>query len=240
MNLIETSLEKTTGSHPRYNRVMGYKKIREALRNIGNPEGHFTSDHPLAPESSHDTPLEQDSELKSKIESQVYAAHKAGKPFAYGREGGVEGRDRELHAKTLADKLGVPFHPFSLEHPDTDIEGDFRKSSLGQHLIKNHGEEGAEGIRHAFLGGQGNMSFKDNGGANWLKRRGIDPEDKDSMYNACFPEDIHPSLRGSTEISQAQLDINRMRREGVNRTIADKVKQGFHVGGTFGGGHWIT
>jgi hypothetical protein len=105
-------------------------------------------------------------------------------------------------------------------------------------LTKKHGAAGAEGARHAFLAGQGDYSKETERGKQYLRGQGVDPNDQKSMYNAAFPEDKDEKLRGKTPVAKAQLDINKMRRAGVLSRIKDLQKQGYHVGGTFGSGHF--
>ena len=205
----------------------------------------------LAPED-HDTQIRKDTkdtrsrggfsrdrasrELRRAILKQVQAAKKAGKPFAYGREGGVAGRDREEYAQRFAKRKGVKFKGVNIEHPETDIESD--SSRPMRRLKKKLGAAGAEGARDAFLGGQGDDRYRTKRGDKYLRSQGVDPDDQDSKYDAAFPEDKDAKLRGKTPIGKAQLDINKMRRAGVSSRIKDLQKQGYHVGGTYGSGHF--
>jgi len=202
------------------------------LKRDGNiiPEKHETKIKSNTPDAE---------QLKSSIEKQVLAANNAGKPLAWGR-GGVAGRDPEQYAQKLASQHGVKFKAFSLEHPDTDIEGNLHKTSLGRSLIKDYGVDGAEGVRHAFLAGQGDYRYKTKRGNNWLRRQGVDPSKQVSLYNSAFPEDTDDKLRGKTVVGKAQLYINKARRLGVRVRVDELQNQGYHVTGTFGEGHFDT
>jgi len=237
---------------------MGSKDLKEEILKaflvaMDEADYLFKKDGPLAPED-HDTQIRKDTntsrsrggfdrdpksrELRRAVLKQVAAAKASGKPFAWGREGGVGGRDREEYAKRFAKRQGVEFNPVNIEHPETDIEGDLDKTRIGRRLKKKHGVEGAEGTRHAFLAGQGDYRHKTNRGKRWLRGQGVDPSKQGSMYNAAFPEDEDENLRGKTPIGKSQLDINKMRRAGAGSRIKALQKQGYHVGGTYGKGHF--
>ena len=211
----------------------------------------FKRGGPLAPED-HDTQIRKDTkdtrsrggfsrdrasrELRRAIQKQVKAAKKAGKPLAWGREGNVAGRDREEYAQRFAKRLGVKFKGVGLEHPETDIERD--SSRPMKRLTRKLGAAGAEGARDAMLGGQGDPRYRTKRGDQYLRSQGVDPDDQDSKYYAAFPEDRKKKLRGKTPIGKAQLDINKMRRAGSGSIIKNLQKQGYHVGGTYGEGHF--
>jgi hypothetical protein len=165
---------------------------------------------------------------------QVIAARKAGKTYAYGREGGVAGRDREQVASRIAKRLGVKMHAFNLEHPDTDVEND--NSRTMRYLRKKYGDDGAEAARHSMLAGQGDRRYRTKRGNRFLQRLGINTRSKKSMYRGSFPEDFKGEKQGPMGV--AQLAINRLRRAGVKRRIRAMQKQGYHVGGVFGRGHF--
>jgi len=187
-------------------------------------------DGTLEPED-HDAPAKN---YRRALLKQVAAAKKSGKPYAYGREGGVAGRDREELAARISKRLGVKMHGFNLEHPDTDIERD--NSRTMRYLKKKYGQDGAEGARHSFLAGQGDSRYKTKRGNRFLKRLGINPKSKRSMYRGSFPEDFKGEKQGPMGV--AQQSMNRLRRAGVRRRIKAMQKQGYHVGGTFGSGHF--
>ena len=185
----------------------------------------------LEPED-HDAPAKA---YRRAILNQIATAKKSGKPFAWGREGGVKGRDREQLAQRIADRLGVKMKGFNLEHPKTDIE---RDDSLTMKKLKRMtgSQEGAEGARHAFLGGQGNPRYRTKGGNKWLKRQGINPKNVKGLYRAAFGQEDYGDNPGI--VNKGQQTTNKFRRAGVRRSISDMQKQGYHVGGTFGGGHF--
>jgi len=228
------------------------EEISEALRIVLNEAEYLLKkDGPLAPED-HDTQIRKDTKdtrsrggfsrdaasrmLRRELFKQVKAAKKAGKPLAYGREGGVAGRDREEYARRVAKRLGVKLKGVNIEHPETDIERD--SSRPMKRLARKLGAAGAEGARDAMLGGQGDPRFRTQRGDRYLRGQGVDPDDQESKYDAAFPEDRDEKLRGKTPVGKAQLDINKMRRAGVLSRIKDLVKQGYRVGGTFGRGHF--
>lgn len=228
------------------------EEILEAfLIALNEAEYLLKRDGPLAPED-HNTQIRRDTEntrsrggfsrnpasrkLRRAIQKQVKAAERAGKPFAYGREGGVAGRDREEYAQRFARRRGVNFRGVNIEHPETDIESD--SSRPMKRLKRKLGPAGAEGARNAFLGGQGDDRYRTQRGDQYLRSQGVDPDDQDSKYDAAFPEDKDEKLRGKTPIGKAQLDINKMRRAGVLSKTKDLQQQGYHVGGTYGEGHF--
>lgn len=185
----------------------------------------------LEPED-HDAPAKA---YRRAILKQIAAAKKAGQPFAWGREGGVAGRDREELAQRIAKRLGVKFHGFNLEHPKTNIE---RDNSLVMRKLRNMtgSQAGAEGARHSFLGGQGDRRYKTKRGNRWLRRMGVNPKSQQSMYDIHFGAQDYGHEPGL--LSRAQETINKIRRAGVRRSISDMQKQGYHVGGTYGSGHF--
>ena len=169
------------------------------------------------------------------ILKQIAAAKKAGKPFAWGREGGVAGRDREQLSQRISKRLGVKMKGFNLEHPKTDIE---RDDSLTMRKLKSDtgSQAGAEGARHAMLGGQGDSRYKTKRGNKWLRRMSINPRKMKKLYRASFGQEDYGDKPGI--INRAQQRINKFRRAGVRRSISDMQKQGYHVGGTYGSGHF--
>lgn len=186
----------------------------------------------LEPED-HNAPAKQ---YRRALLKQVATAKKLGKPYAYGREGGVAGRDREELAQKIAKRLGVRFHAFNLEHPKTDIERD--DSLTMRKLRKVTGSDaGAMGLRYAFLGGQGDTRYRSSEGDDYLRSQNIDPDDQDAMYKASFGQEDF-GAKNLSLANRGQQMINKIRRAGVRRTISDLQKQGYYVGGTYGSGHF--
>ena len=167
------------------------------------------------------------------IYKQVRRAQRLRKPYAYGREGGVPGRDREQLAQRIADKLGVKMTTFNLEHPDTDIEND--DSRTMRYLTRKYGQDGALAIRHAFLGGQKDSRYKTKEGDEWLRKREIDPDDPDALNRESFPQDFgkKPGI-----ISRGADYINIARRLGSKSKLRAVRKLGYHPGGTMGRSHF--
>ena len=187
-------------------------------------------DGTLEPED-HDAP---GSQYLKPLYKQVRTAKKLGKPYAYGREGGKPNRDREQLAAKISKRLGVKMTPFNLEDPETDIERNSSRSL--KQLRRRHGRAGAEGIRHAMLAGQGNPRYRTKRGSRWLKKQGVDSNDKESMFRSAFPQDYDDE---QGPIGRGTERINIMRRMGVRRRIQHMQKQGYHVGGVFGSGHFV-
>jgi hypothetical protein len=169
----------------------------------------------------------------------------ARKPIAWGREGGVEGRDREEYARRVAKRQGLDFHGFDLESPKTDITGDLGQTTIGRRLARQSGGmAGAEGKRSSFLAGQGD---KENAqptprGDKYLRGQGVDPDDPEDMLAANFEDEKgrhykSKGERGKTEVGAGQETINKYRRMGQRRTMAGQEGQGRHVAGTIGSGH---
>lgn len=206
----------------------------EAYARIANLilENLFDKSVGLQPED-HTLPAKH---YRRDILNQIAAAKKSGKPFAWGREGNVVGRDRERLAQRIADRLGVEMKGFNLEHPKTDIE---RNKSLTMRKLKRMtgSRAGARGVRHAFLGGQGNSRYRTDDGDKYLRSQGIDPNDKKAMYKASFDQEDFGAKK-LNPINRGQQTINKIRRAGVKRSISDMQKQGYYVGGTFGEGHF--
>jgi len=173
------------------------------------------------------------SDYAKPIYKQIRRAQRLGRPYAYGMEGGVAGRDREQLAKRMADRLGVKMTTFNLEHPDTDIEND--DSRTMRYLTRKHGRDGALAIRHAFLGGQKDSRYKTKEGDEWLRKKGIDPDDTDALNRETFPQDFgkKPSI-----ISRGADYINISRRLGAKSKLRAVQKQGYHAGGTMGRSHF--
>jgi len=193
--------------------------------------GFFDKSVGLEPEN-HNLPAKH---YRRAILNQISTAKKSGKRFAWGREGGVAGRDREQLAQRIAKRLGVKMKGFNLEHPNTDIEND--KSRIMRKLRRMTGSpEGAEGARSSFLGGQGDPRYRTEKGDKWLQSQGIDPENKDAQYRANFGTEDYGDKPGL--LNKTQKTINKVRREGVRRIISNMKKQGYHVGGTYGEGHF--
>lgn len=193
-------------------------------------ENLFDRSMGLEPED-HDAPAKA---YRRAILKQIAAAKKAGKPFAWGREGGVAGRDREELAQRIAKRLGVKFHGFNLEHPKTNIERD--NSLVMRKLRRMMGSQaGAEASRHSFLGGQGDRRYKTKRGNRFLRRMGVNPKSQENMYDASFGAQDRGQKPGL--LGRAQETINKIRRAGIRRSVSDMQKQGYHVGGTIGAGH---
>ena len=170
------------------------------------------------------------------IAGQMAKAHAKGKKIWYGREGGVVSRTERLAAR-YARMKGMKFSAGSLEHHHTDPES--KKNTKAHRLfIRKFGKHIADAGRHAFLQGKG--SKLTHSIRKGLKRSGVKAskhKDPDALFRKSYAKEDFPKDRPGP-LNVIQQGMNRLRRHGTRMIIKKKRKEGHHVVGTYGSGHF--